>query len=235
MLRSPILHDLKERLRRGEPLRVLFDSNILLDVFLQREYAVPAARALTFAEPGCRERFRMRIRFRDDFPSWTDARTRQGRAGRERMLAEETMRLFRVLPLTEEVLTAALRYDRLSFEDAQVAAAGELAGVDAILTNDDGFIMDRALRMSTSAYPSECVRPFNLSGATTGTPEGHRDFTHRDFTCCGAFHSVLSGGLSGFFRTIVLRDHADDIAHERRFPCFHESALPVWLQTRMQA
>ena len=233
MLRSPILHDLKERLRRGEPLRVLFDSNILLDVFLQREYAVPAARALTFAELDavsgfvCASAFGM-ICHHGPTPG-------PGRAGRERMLAEETMRLFRVLPLTEEVLTAALRYGRLSFEDAKVAAAGELAGVDAILTNDDGFIMDRALRMSTSAYPSECVRPFNLSGATTGTPEGHRDFTHRDFTCCGAFHSVLSGGLSGFFRTIVLRDHVDDIAHERRFPCFHESALPVWLQTRMQA
>ena len=37
------------------------------------------------------------------------------------------------------------------------------------------------------------------------------------------------------FRAIVLRDHADDIAHERRFPCFPESALPVWLQTRMQS
>ena len=82
----------------------------------------------------------MRIRFRGDLPSRANARTRQGRAGRERVLAEKTMRLLRVLPLTEEVLTAALRYDRLSFEDAQVAAAGELAGVDAILTNDDGFI-----------------------------------------------------------------------------------------------
>ena len=82
----------------------------------------------------------MRIRFRGDLPSRANARTRQGRAGRERVLAEKTMRLLRVLPLTEEVLTAALRYDRLSFEDAQVAAAGELADVDAILTNDDGFI-----------------------------------------------------------------------------------------------
>ena len=44
--------DLKARLRRGEPLGVLFDANSLLDVFLQRENAVPAARVLTFAEAG---------------------------------------------------------------------------------------------------------------------------------------------------------------------------------------
>ena len=50
------------------------------------------------------------------------------------------MRLLQVLPLTEEVLAAALRYDDLSFEDAQVAAAGDLAGVDIILTNDADFI-----------------------------------------------------------------------------------------------
>ena len=50
------------------------------------------------------------------------------------------MRLLQVLPLTEEVLAAALRYDDLSFEDAQVAAAGDLAGVGIILTNDADFI-----------------------------------------------------------------------------------------------
>ena len=137
MLRSPLLHKWKERLQRGEPLRVLFDSNVLLDVFLQRDNAVPAARALTFAELDavsgfvCASAFGM-ICHHGPTPG-------PGRARRERMLAEETMRLLRVLPLTENVLTAALRYDRLSFEDAQVAAAGELAGIDAILTNDDRF------------------------------------------------------------------------------------------------
>ena len=50
------------------------------------------------------------------------------------------MRLLRVLPLTEDVLNAAMGYDNLSFEDAQVAAAGALEGVDAILTNDISFI-----------------------------------------------------------------------------------------------
>ena len=34
------------------------------------------------------------------------------------------MRLLQVVPLTEDVLKAAIGYDDLSFEDAQVAAAG---------------------------------------------------------------------------------------------------------------
>ena len=38
------------RLKRGEPLRVLFDANVLLDVFLpEGRTHIPAARALTFA------------------------------------------------------------------------------------------------------------------------------------------------------------------------------------------
>ena len=42
------------------------------------------------------------------------------------------MRFLDVLPLTEDVLTAALGYESLPFEDAQVAAAGDLAGGHAI-------------------------------------------------------------------------------------------------------
>ena len=50
------------------------------------------------------------------------------------------MRLLQVVPLTEDVLKAAIGYDDLSFEDAQVAAAGLLEGIDTILTNDADFI-----------------------------------------------------------------------------------------------
>ena len=130
--------DLETRLRHGEPLGVLFDANVLLDVFLQRENAVPAARALTFAEAGavrghvCASAFGV-ICHHGAVPG-------TGRGRRERLLAAELMRFLRVLPLTEEVLAAALGYERLSFEDAQVAAAGDLAGIDAILTNDGGFL-----------------------------------------------------------------------------------------------
>jgi len=130
--------DFEARLRRGESLRVLFDANVLLDVFLQRENAVPAARALTFAEADavrghvCASTFGVICHH--------GAERGTGRGRRERLLAAELMRFLEVLPLTQEVLAAALGYERLSFEDAQVAAAGDLAGVDAILTNDSDFL-----------------------------------------------------------------------------------------------
>ncbi len=42
--------------------------------------------------------------------------------------------------MPEEAGANASGYERLSFEDAQVAAAGDHAGVDAILTNDGDFL-----------------------------------------------------------------------------------------------
>ena len=111
---------------------------MLLDVFLQRENAVPAARALTFAEAGavmghvCASTFGVICHH--------GAEPGHGRGRRERLLAAELMRFLSVLSLTEDVLRAALNYERLSFEDAQVAAAGDLADVDTILTNDGGFL-----------------------------------------------------------------------------------------------
>ena len=42
MRRDQVLRDLDARLRGGEPFRVLFDANVLPDVFRQRENAVPA-------------------------------------------------------------------------------------------------------------------------------------------------------------------------------------------------
>ena len=119
-------------------MSVLFDANVLLDVFCQRENAVPAARALTFAELDAVEGFVCASAF--GMICHHGPTPGPGRIKRERLLANETMQLLQVLPLTEEVLTTALRYEDLSFEDAQVAATGEIASVDAILTNDAGFI-----------------------------------------------------------------------------------------------
>ena len=104
---------------------------------------MPAARALTFAEAGavrghvCASTFGVICHH--------GAEPGAGRARRERRLAAELMRFLAVLPLTEEVLAAALGYERLSFEDAQVAAAGDFAVIDAILTNDAGFLRGHEL------------------------------------------------------------------------------------------
>ncbi len=143
MRRDRVLRDLDARLRGGEPFRVLFDANVLLDVFRQRENAVPAARALTFAELDAVSGFVCASAF--GVICHHGATPGPGRIERERRLAAETMRLLRVLPLTEDVLNAAMDYDGLSFEDAQVAAAAELEGIDAILTSDADFIKGHEL------------------------------------------------------------------------------------------
>ncbi len=121
----------------------MFDANVLLDVFLQRENAVPAARALTFAELDALRGFVCASAF--GVICHHGATRGPGRMERERRLAAETMRLLRVLPLTEDVLTAAMAYEGLSFEDAQVAAAAALEGVDTILTSDADFIKGHEL------------------------------------------------------------------------------------------
>ena len=161
MLRVPVPPDLEARIRNREPHRVLFDANVLLVVFLLRDNAVPAARALTFAEAGavmgqvCASTFGVICHH--------GAGSGDGRGRRERGLAEQLMRFLTVLPLTEDVLRAALGYERLSDEDALVAAAGNLANADAILTNDHDF-----LRMHKSTCtPQDLVDTLELA---LGTP-----------------------------------------------------------------
>ena len=117
---------------------MLFDANVLLDVFLQRENAYPAARALTFAETDAVKGYICASVF--GVICHHGATSGPGRQDRERRLAKELLRFLQVLPLTEEVLTAALGYEHLSFEDAQIAAAGDMKCVDAILTNDRNFL-----------------------------------------------------------------------------------------------
>lgn len=184
--------DTLDRIRSGETLGVLFDANVLLDVFLQRANAYPAARALTFAETDavmgyvCASAFGMICHH--------GAVAGPGRNQRERRLAVEFMRFLRVLPLTEEVLAAALSYELLSFEDAQVAAAGDLACVDLILTSDDDF-----LRRHHSACAPQ---------ALVDTLEKHLGSRH---TCRvvrissdGAFRVEISDPVGGWRQTLPL-------------------------------
>ena len=98
---------------------MLFDANVLLDVFCQRPNAVPPARVPTFAELDTVKGFVCASAF--GVICHHGATRGAGRIKHERQLAVETMRLLQVVPVTEQVLTAALEYDLLSFEDAQVA------------------------------------------------------------------------------------------------------------------
>ena len=209
MRRAPVLRDLDARLRGGEPLRILFDANVLLDVFRQRENAVPAARALTFAELDAVRGFVCASAF--GVICHHGATPGPGRPERERLLAAETMRLLRVLPLTEDVLKAAMAYEGLSFEDAQVAAAATLEGIDAILTSDADLIKGHEL-----ACPPRDLVPLLE--------------THLGQTCIcrvvqvteeGAFQVEISDPSGGWRQTIPLagfptREQAERVAGLRQ-------------------
>lgn len=135
--------DLDACLRSGKPVGVLFDANVLLDVFLLRENAVPAARTLTLTESDVVKGYICASVF--GVICYHGAARGSGRGQRERQLAAEMMQFLEVIPLTKEVLEAALNYESLSFEDAQVAAAGDLMGIDVIVTSDDGLIRNHHL------------------------------------------------------------------------------------------
>ena len=205
MHRSPILHDLDTRLQRGEALRVLFDANVLLDVFCQRENAVPAARALTFAELDAVKGFVCASAF--GVICHRGATRGPGRTESERRLAAETMRLLQVLPLTEDVLKAAIKYEDLSFEDAQVAAAGALEGIDTILTSDVDFI-----RGHNAACKPQDLIPLMEKHL------GERYICRvMKVTEEGAFHVEISDPAGGWRQTIPLagfptREEAERVA-----------------------
>lgn len=197
--------DPEARLRRGEPVRVLFDANVLLDVFLQRAGAVPAGRALTFAETDavsghvCASAFGVICH--------RGAERGTGRERRERQLAAELMRFLEVLPLTREVLAAALGYERLSFEDAQVAAAGDLAGIDAILTGDRDFLR---------GHPLAC-RPRDLVSVLESQLGERTDHRVVRITPEGAFRVEIADPAGGWRQTLPLagfpsREQAERVA-----------------------
>ena len=182
---------------------MLFDANVLLDVFLQRANAYPAARALTFAETDAVKGYVCASVF--GVICHHGAVSGPGRARRERQLAHELMRFLKVLPLTEEVLATALGHESLSFEDAQVAAAGELAGVDAILTNDGDFIR----RHELACMPQDL---------TTGLEEHlGGQFTRRVVRVSpeGAYRVEISDPAGGWRQTLPLAGFPSQEAAER--------------------
>ncbi len=152
--------DLHARLRRGERPCVLFDARVLLDALLLRDSALPAARALTLASLQAVEGFVCASAF--DVVSARGADSGVGRKGREREIARDLMGFLRILPLTEKTLHSALEFDRLSLEDAQVAAAGAHAGIDFVLTSDRRFLGN---------HESACT-PKDLVSAFEETPDG---------------------------------------------------------------
>ncbi len=118
-------------------MRLLFDTNVLLDVLLKRQpHAVVAAQLLSKADVGALDG----VVCADALTTvdYVAAKVIGPRASR-RML-DELLRICSVAPVDRAVLERALRLDLPDFENALVHEAARAAGAEAIVTRDtEGF------------------------------------------------------------------------------------------------
>ena len=113
--------------------RVLFDTNVVLDVLLDRQpYVEASASAWAAVETGASEGmlaahalttvYYLVRKERGDFKA--------------RRIVSAILRVFRVAAVDEAVVQEALRLGFSDFEDAVTAAAARLAGCECIVTRD---------------------------------------------------------------------------------------------------
>jgi len=113
--------------------RALIDTNVIMDVLFEREKFLEPAKAIwKAAEEG-------RL---DGYISAITAITvfyvaeRMKNAKHARKLVEEILAVFRVCPLTEASLHAAMALPMDDYEDAAQAASAIAEGLDVIITRD---------------------------------------------------------------------------------------------------
>lgn len=118
-------------------MRVLFDTNVLLDLLLEREpYVDVAERLLSLADSA-----RLEGVVCADAPTTIDyVATKAIGPRRSRRMIAEFLRICTVAPVDRAVLERALRVDIPDFEDAVVHEAARSADAAAIVTRDaEGF------------------------------------------------------------------------------------------------
>lgn len=118
-------------------MRVLFDTNVVLDVLLEREpYVQTAAQLFALVDHGRIDGFICATTATTVF--YIAAKSFGIRRGREQVRA--LLGLFDVAPVGREVLDGALDMDLPDYEDAVIHEAARAAGAVAIVTRDhDGF------------------------------------------------------------------------------------------------
>lgn len=114
-------------------MRVLFDTNIVLDLLLEREpFVAPAAGLVQLVERG-------------ELVGVLGATTvttifylaEKARSGDEaRLHVGQLLQLFEIAPVTRSILQEALQSHFDDFEDAVLHEAGRESGVDALVTRD---------------------------------------------------------------------------------------------------
>ena len=118
--------------------RILFDTNVVLDVLLDREpWADASAAAWTWVETGAAEGL---LAAHAVTTIHYLLRKEMGNAGAKRIMSA-ILGVFGVAPVDGTVLWDALQLPLSDFEDAVSAAAARLAGCEFIVTRDPkGFL-----------------------------------------------------------------------------------------------
>jgi len=114
-------------------MRLLLDTNVILDVLLDRSpHATDSAKVLAAAEVGQVQGFMGATTVTTIYYL---AAKQLGRAGADEAV-NNLLKLLEVAPVTRSVLEDALELEFTDFEDAVLAAAGKAAGVEGIITRD---------------------------------------------------------------------------------------------------
>lgn len=114
-------------------MRVLFDTNVLLDVLLKREpHAMDAARLLSMADTGVIDG----VLCADALTTVDYVAAKVLGPSECRRLLHELLRIFAIVPVDRAVLESALRLDLPDFEDAVVHEAARASGAAGIVTRD---------------------------------------------------------------------------------------------------
>lgn len=125
-------------------MRLILDTNVVLDVLLERRpFLEPAARIFDLAE-------RSEI---EAFLCATTITTLDYLLGRHvpaisaRQTVWKLLDLFEVAVVNRPVIESALRSKTRDFEDAVLDASGQLAGVEMIITRNGKDFMDSPLKV----------------------------------------------------------------------------------------
>ncbi len=137
-------------------MRVLVDTNVVLDVLLNREpFAESAARVLALVEESRIEGFLCATTVTTiDYLLGQALAAPHARAALQRLL-----NLFEIAPVNRPVLEQALRSGVSDFEDAVLEQAARLVSADAILTRN---LKDFKKSSVTAFDPPELLAAFDV-------------------------------------------------------------------------
>jgi predicted nucleic acid-binding protein len=139
-------------------MRVLFDTNVVLDVLLQREpHAKAAAQLMSLADEGHIEG----LMCATTVTTVHYLASKAGGAKRAASLVATLLNVLQVVPVDREVVDGALKLGFADFEDAVIHEAAALAGATAIVTRNGRDFRGAAIAVFD---PNEMLAALRASG-----------------------------------------------------------------------